>query len=117
MDTFDCFFFLRARAKYTISYSHGHDHVEKGPALVAKTLGQALDETTEKYPDNNFLSFTQDGIRTTFHQFQKDVSDELTLYDYECISPFYIRLSTVSLLFDLSSSSASLNHALHCTTE
>ena len=65
-----------SRTKYTISYSHGHDHVEKGPALVAKTLGQAFDETTEKYPENNFVSFTQDGTKRTFYQFQKEVGDK-----------------------------------------
>ena len=61
------------RRKYTFSYSHGHDHVDKEPALVAKTLCQAFDHTAEKYPENNFVTFPQDGIKRTFRQFQNEV--------------------------------------------
>ena len=42
--------------------------------LIGKTIGQIMDETTEKYPDRESHVFCADGIRRTFAQFKQEVS-------------------------------------------
>uniref|UniRef100_A0A8C4XHL2 Medium-chain acyl-CoA ligase ACSF2, mitochondrial n=1 Tax=Erpetoichthys calabaricus TaxID=27687 RepID=A0A8C4XHL2_ERPCA len=51
------------------SYIHGTADVP----LLPKTVGQCLDETTERIPDREALVFLKDGIRKTFSQFRQDV--------------------------------------------
>lgn len=53
----------------TTSYVHG----TSSRPLLCNTVGQALQNTTERWPDREAAVFLQDGIRKTFSQFQQDV--------------------------------------------
>jgi fatty-acyl-CoA synthase len=44
--------------------------------MISKTLGQMLDGTEEKYPDNDALVYVDRGLRLTYRQFREKV-DEL----------------------------------------
>jgi fatty-acyl-CoA synthase len=44
--------------------------------MIEKTLGQVLDETAERYPDNDALVYVDRGLRLTYRQFRERV-DEL----------------------------------------
>ncbi|XP_033646338.1 medium-chain acyl-CoA ligase ACSF2, mitochondrial-like isoform X1 [Asterias rubens] len=57
-----------------LSYYHA---VGKEP-LIGKTMGQIMDETTEKYPDRESHVFCADGIRRTFAQFKQE-TDKIAL--------------------------------------
>ena len=52
-----------------LSYFHNVGH----EPLIGKTIGQVMDETTEKYPDREAYVFCRDGIRTTFAEFREEV--------------------------------------------
>ncbi|XP_074464007.1 medium-chain acyl-CoA ligase ACSF2, mitochondrial [Larus michahellis] len=41
--------------------------------LLAKTMGQCLDETVERFPDRDAVVFCRDGVRKTFAQFKEEV--------------------------------------------
>ncbi|XP_043946443.1 medium-chain acyl-CoA ligase ACSF2, mitochondrial-like isoform X2 [Protopterus annectens] len=53
----------------TNSYVHGTCNMP----LIAKTVGECLEETTSKYPDREAMVFDRDGIRKTFAQFNEEV--------------------------------------------
>ncbi|KAM6951533.1 medium-chain acyl-CoA ligase ACSF2, mitochondrial [Aplochiton taeniatus] len=53
----------------TTSYVHG----TSSKSLLCSTVGQALQNSTERWPDREAVAFLQDGIRKTFAQFQQDV--------------------------------------------
>ncbi|XP_072024538.1 medium-chain acyl-CoA ligase ACSF2, mitochondrial-like [Amphiura filiformis] len=57
--------------KYEQSYVHNTgDH-----PLIGKTIGEYLDETTEKYPDREAVIFCRDGRRCTFAELRQKVDD------------------------------------------
>ena len=41
---------------------------------MGKTIGQVIDETTEKFPDRDSQVFCSDGIRRTFAELKEEVS-------------------------------------------
>ncbi|NWX11942.1 ACSF2 synthetase, partial [Aegotheles bennettii] len=41
--------------------------------LLTKTVGQCLEEITERFPDRDALVFCRDGVRKTFAQFKEEV--------------------------------------------
>ncbi|XP_022091530.1 LOW QUALITY PROTEIN: acyl-CoA synthetase family member 2, mitochondrial-like [Acanthaster planci] len=41
-------------------------------SLIGKTIGQVMDETTEKFPDRDAHVFLRDGIRRTFEDFREE---------------------------------------------
>ncbi|KAJ8345379.1 hypothetical protein SKAU_G00295720 [Synaphobranchus kaupii] len=53
----------------TTSYVHG----TSSRSLMSQTVGQTLQNATERWPDREAVVFLQDGIRKTFAQFQQDV--------------------------------------------
>lgn len=55
--------------KYTQSYVHNHG----SHPLIGKTIGEYLDETTEKYPDREAVIFCRDDKRCTFDQLRNQV--------------------------------------------
>ncbi|XP_038055852.1 medium-chain acyl-CoA ligase ACSF2, mitochondrial-like [Patiria miniata] len=55
-------------SKQELSYFHN-----AGPTpLIGKTIGQIMDETTEKFPDRDAHVFLRDGIRRTFAEFREE---------------------------------------------
>jgi len=60
-----------ASEKLSLSYDHGISSNK----LLAKTIGQVLDETTEKFPDNEAVVFCSDDVRLTYSQFTHKVDD------------------------------------------
>ncbi|XP_071787632.1 medium-chain acyl-CoA ligase ACSF2, mitochondrial-like [Asterias amurensis] len=53
-------------------------HAAVNEPLIGKTIGQIMDETTEKYPDRESHVFCADGIRRTFAQFKQE-TDKIAL--------------------------------------
>eukprot|EP00057_Strongylocentrotus_purpuratus_P027013 XP_011681487.1 PREDICTED: acyl-CoA synthetase family member 2, mitochondrial-like [Strongylocentrotus purpuratus] len=62
-----------SRTKYTLSYIHGHDVTPNAPTPQVKTIGQFVDESAEKFPDNDFVVFSETGQRRTFQQIKEKV--------------------------------------------
>ncbi|NXV48435.1 ACSF2 synthetase, partial [Uria aalge] len=46
--------------------------------LLAKTMGQCLDETVERFPDRDAVVFCRDRVRKTFAQFKEEVDRAAT---------------------------------------
>ena len=57
------------QTKYTQSYIHG----TSAYPLIGKTIGEYLDETTEKYPDREAVVFCNDHKRLTFAELRETV--------------------------------------------
>ncbi|XP_071495130.1 medium-chain acyl-CoA ligase ACSF2, mitochondrial-like [Diadema antillarum] len=55
------------------SYVAGYAFDTSGPHLIGKTLGNTVDDVTEKFHDNEFLVFLEDGCRLTFAQFRDEM--------------------------------------------
>ncbi|XP_043946449.1 medium-chain acyl-CoA ligase ACSF2, mitochondrial-like [Protopterus annectens] len=53
----------------TTSYVHGTSNIP----LIGKTVGQCLEETTNKFPDREAAVFVWEGIRKTYAEFNKEV--------------------------------------------
>lgn len=62
------------RTKYTLSYIHGHDVTPNAPTPQVKTIGQFVDESAEKFPDKDFVVFSESGQRRTFQQIKEKVT-------------------------------------------
>ncbi|KAM9371217.1 medium-chain acyl-CoA ligase ACSF2, mitochondrial [Phaethornis superciliosus] len=58
-----------ASHRVTISYVGGPSDTP----LLTKTMGQCLDETTERFPERDAVVFCRDGIRKTFAQLKEEV--------------------------------------------
>ncbi|KAM6297503.1 medium-chain acyl-CoA ligase ACSF2, mitochondrial [Aegotheles albertisi] len=58
-----------ASHKVTNSYVRGSSDIP----LLTKTVGQCLEETTERFPDRDAVVFCRDGVRKTFAQFKEEV--------------------------------------------
>ncbi|XP_071489662.1 medium-chain acyl-CoA ligase ACSF2, mitochondrial-like [Diadema antillarum] len=55
------------------SYVSGHAFDTSGPHLIGKTVGNTVDDVTEKFHDDEFLVFLEDGCRLTFGQFRDEM--------------------------------------------
>lgn len=60
----------------TTSYGHGVSTT----SFLYSTIGETLQNTTERFPDREAMTFVEDGVRKTFAQFQEDVSHFLKVY-------------------------------------
>ena len=68
----------------TQSYDHGSLSNEK---LLSKTIGNLLDEATERFPDKEAVIFHNDKRRKTYSQLNQKVLNNLntTLFHYAFI--------------------------------
>ncbi|XP_054754195.2 medium-chain acyl-CoA ligase ACSF2, mitochondrial-like [Lytechinus pictus] len=74
IETVPCYHdYSSVRTKYTLSYIHGHDVIPNSPVPPIKTIGEFVDESTEKYPDNDCVVFSENGQRQTFQQIRDKV--------------------------------------------
>lgn len=73
----DCYRFtvaLTSRCLSTTSCVHNLSYRQADPALplLGKTIGQIVDDTTEKFPDREYVVFSRDKVRRTFSQFREE---------------------------------------------
>eukprot|EP00057_Strongylocentrotus_purpuratus_P010671 XP_011665145.1 PREDICTED: acyl-CoA synthetase family member 2, mitochondrial [Strongylocentrotus purpuratus] len=65
---------LTSRCLSTTSCVHNLSYRQADPALplLGKTIGQIVDDTTEKFPDREYVVFSRDKVRRTFSQFREE---------------------------------------------
>ncbi|XP_041479390.1 medium-chain acyl-CoA ligase ACSF2, mitochondrial-like [Lytechinus variegatus] len=58
----------------TTSCIHNQSYRQADPTypLLGKTIGQVVDDTTEKFPDREYVVFSRDKVRRTFSQFREE---------------------------------------------
>ena len=67
-------FFFTFRLNNVAKLTESYDHIFSEHKLLGKTIGQVLQETTERVPDTEAVVFHRDKRRATYAEFNKQVS-------------------------------------------